>query len=95
MKWTEMVEIKHKYRCRSKGQGYARSTLILKFAKNAKSNHIMVSFTDLIINYNAISIERLPSKIKIGKDSRYFNNFLLCQPDFSSAAKNLLSLLKT
>ena len=54
----------------------------------------MVSFTALIINCNAISIERLPSKIKIGKDSWYFNNSLLCQPYFSSAAKNLLSLLK-
>ena len=45
----------------------------IKFANNAKTNHTMVSFTDLIINYNAISIERLPSKIKTGKDSWYFN----------------------
>ena len=83
------------YRRCSKGQVYVRSTLILKFANNAKANHITVSFTDLIINYNAISIERLPSKIKIEKELWYFNSFLLCQPDFSSAAKNLLSLLKT
>ena len=67
---------------------------LLKFSNNAKNNHIMVSFTALIINCNDISIERLPSKIKIGKDSWYFNNSLLCQPYFSSAAKNLLSLLK-
>ena len=49
----------------------------------------------LIINYHAISIERLPSKTNIGKFSWYFNNSLLCKPDFSSASKNLLSLLKT
>ena len=44
---------------------------------------------------NAISIERLPSKTKNGKDPWYFNNSLLCQPNFSSAVKNLLSILKT
>ena len=67
----------------------------IKFANDAKPNHIIVSFTDLIINYNATSIERLPWKIKIGKDPWYFNNSLSCQPDFSSATKNLLSLPKT
>ena len=49
----------------------------------------------LIINYHAISIERLPSNTTIGKFSWYFNNSLLCKPDFSSATKNLLSLPKT
>ena len=44
----------------------------------------MVSFTD---HYNAISNDRLPSKSKIENDSWYFNNFLLCKPEFSSAAK--------
>ena len=38
----------------------------IKNDNNAKINHIMVSFTD---HYNAISIYRLPSKIKIEKDS--------------------------
>ena len=42
----------------------------------------MVFFTD---HYNAISIGRLPSKTKIGKDSWYLNNSLLCKPEFSSA----------
>ena len=49
----------------------------------------------LIINYNTISIERLPWKTEIGKVSWYLNNSLLCKPDFSSATENLLSLLKT
>ena len=44
----------------------------------------MVSFTD---HYNAISNDRLPSKSKIENDSWYFNNFLLCKPEFPSAAK--------
>ena len=35
-----------------------------KIANNTKINHVMVSFTD---HYNAISLERLPSKVKIGK----------------------------
>ena len=52
----------------------------------------MVSFTD---HCNAISIDRHPSKTKIGKHSWYFNNFLLCKHEFSSAANNFLFLLKT
>ena len=43
----------------------------------------MVSFTD---HYNAISIDRNPSKTKTGNGSWYFNNSLLCKPEFSSAA---------
>ena len=39
--------------------------------------------------------KKLRSKNKIGKVSWYFNNSLLRKPDFSSATKNLLSLLKT
>ena len=45
-------------------------------------------------NYSAISIDRFSSKTTIGKDSWYFNNSFLCKPDFLSAKKNLLSLLK-
>ena len=37
-----------------------------KIANNTKINHIMVSFTDL---YNAVFIDRLPSKANIKKDS--------------------------
>ena len=53
---------------------------------NIKVNHIMVSFAD---HYNAICIYRLPPKTKTGKDSRHFNNFLLCRLEFSSSTKNL------
>ena len=52
----------------------------------------MVSFTN---HYNAISIDRLSSKTKIGKYSWYFNNSLLCKPEVSSATKSFLFLLKT
>ena len=52
----------------------------------------MVSFTN---HYNAILMDRFPSKTKIGKDSWYFNNSLLCKPDFFLSAKAFLSLLKT
>ena len=38
----------------------------IKIANDTKINHIMVSFTD---HYNAISIDRLHSKTKIGKNS--------------------------
>ena len=51
-------------------------------ASNIKINHLMVSFTD---HYNATFIDRFPSKTKIGKDSWYFNNSLLCKPEFSLA----------
>ena len=44
----------------------------------------MISFTN---HYDAISIDRLPSKTKIGKGSWYFNNPLLCKPEFSSTTK--------
>ena len=50
----------------------------------------MVSFTD---HYNAV--DRLYSKTKIRKDSRYFNNSLLCESRFSSATKTFPFLLKT
>ena len=36
----------------------------IEIANSTKMNHIMVSFTD---NYNAISLDRLPSKTKTGK----------------------------
>ena len=61
----------------------------IKIASNTKINHIMVSFTD---HYNAIFIDRFPSKTKIGKDSWYFNNSLLCKPKFSLTTKTFFSL---
>ena len=51
----------------------------------------MVSFTD---HYNAISIDRLPSKSKIGKDSCNFNNSLLSKPEVSSATETFLFFIK-
>ena len=56
----------------------------IKIASSAKINHIMVSFID---HYNAIFNDRFPSKTKIGKDSWYFNNSLLCKPKFSLTTK--------
>ena len=52
----------------------------------------MVSFTN---HYNAIFIDRLSLKTKIGKYLGYFNNSLLCKPEVSSATKTFLFLLKT
>ena len=54
----------------------------------------MVSFTDYD---NAISIDRLSSKTKIGKDSwkRFMKIILLCKPEFSSTTKTSIFLLKT
>ena len=53
----------------------------------------MVSFTD---HYNAISIDRLPSKTKTGKDSwkRFMKIILLCKPEFSSATKTSFFFIK-
>ena len=42
----------------------------------------MVSFTN---HYNGTSIDRLPSKTKIGKYSWDFNNSLICKSEVSSA----------
>ena len=58
----------------------------VKIANNNKINHIMVSFSDI---FNAISIDRLSSKIKIVKDSwkRFMKIILLCKSEFSSATK--------
>ena len=44
----------------------------------------MVSFTE---HYNGISIDRSPSKTKIGKDSWYFHKSTLCKSEFSSTTK--------
>ena len=51
----------------------------------------MVSFTN---HYNAISIDRLPSKTKTEKYSWYFNNSLLCKYEVSSATKTFLFSIK-
>ena len=53
----------------------------------------MVSFID---HYNAIFIDRLPSQIKIGQeDSWYFNNSVLCKPQFSSTTKTFFFIKNT
>ena len=64
----------------------------IEIANNTRINHIMVSFAD---HQNAISIDRIPSKSKIGEDSWCFNNSFSCKLEFSSATKTLLFLLKT
>ena len=68
---------------RSSGARYriVRIYAHIKIASNTKINHIMVSFTN---HYNAIFIDRFPSETKTKKDSWYFNNSLLCKPEFSS-----------
>ena len=43
-----------------------RAYIDIRTASNTKINHKMVSFTD---HYNAISIDRIPSKTKIGEES--------------------------
>ena len=54
----------------------------------------MVSFPD---HYNAISIDRLPSKTKIGKDlwKRFRKIILFCVSSSSPQLQKLLLLLKT
>ena len=46
-------------------KGIDRFYTDIKIANNTQINHTIVSFTD---HYNAISLERLPSKTEIGKD---------------------------
>ena len=66
----------------------------IEIANNTKINHIIISFTDC---YNAISIDRCPSKPKTEKDLLPFSNFPSCKPEFSSTTKTFVffSLLKT
>ena len=59
----------------------------IKIRSNTKINHVIASFTD---HYNAIFIDRFPSKTKIGKNSWYFNNSLLCKPEFSLTTMTFL-----
>ena len=64
----------------------------IKIANNTKINHKMISFSD---HYNALLIDRLFSKTKIGKDLWHFNSSILKNKDFCSTTKNLLFFLKT
>ena len=54
----------------------------------------MVTFTDYD---NAITIDRLSSKTKIGKDSwkRFMKIILLCKPEFSSTTKTSFFIKNT
>ena len=61
----------------------------IKIGSNTDTDGIMVFLTDY---YNAICIDRFPSQTKIGKHSWYFNNSLLCTPNFSSTTKTFLFL---
>ena len=51
----------------------------------------MVSFSG---HYDIISIDRLPSKTRTGKDSWQLNNSLLCTTEFFSTTKTFLFLSK-
>ena len=59
----------------------------IKIGSNTETDDIMVFLTDY---YNAIFIDRFPCQTKIGKRSWYFNNSLLCTPNFSSTTKTFL-----
>ena len=63
----------------------------IKMARNGKVNYIMLCVTD---HYNAIFIDRFPWKTKIGKDSWYINNSILCKSELSLTTGFSL-LLKT
>ena len=63
----------------------------IKIANNIKVNHEMKSFSD---HHNALFIDRLSSKTKIGKDLWHFNSSIFKNNDFCSITKNLLSFLK-
>ena len=89
---TQIPEFTHYDRSSDTRSRIGRVYADTKIAGNTKINHIMVSFTGY---YNAISLDRLHSKTKIGKDSWYCDNSLLWKPEFSSTTKNLLFLLKT
>ena len=54
----------------------------------------MVSFADY---YNAVYIDRLSSKTKIGKDSwkRFMKIILLCKPEFSSTTRTSFFIKNT
>ena len=58
----------------------------IKIISNTKINHTMVSFTE---HYNSSFIDRFPSKTKVGKDSWYFNDYLLCKLEVSLTTKTL------
>ena len=64
----------------------------IKIARNTKINHIIVSFVDY---YNAIFNYRPPSKTKIVKDSRYFDNSLSRNPEFASTTSHFKTHKKT
>ena len=59
----------------------------IEIANNTKIDHIIISFTDC---YNAISIDRCPSKPKTEKDLLPFSNFPSCKPEFSSTTKTFV-----
>ena len=76
------------------GSRIDRAYTDIKIANSTKINHIMVSFTG---HYNAISIDRLSSKTKIGKDSwkRFMKIILLCKPEFSSTTRTSFFIKNT
>ena len=79
----------------------------VKFCQSTVKNHITTKrltflSTSIFITKSkthacqqkTVSIDRFSSKTKIGKHSWYFNNSLLCRPNFCSAVKGFLSSLK-
>ena len=64
----------------------------VKIANNTRIDHKMITFSD---HYNALIIDKLSSKTKIGKDLWHFNSSLLKKESFCSTNKNMLSILST
>ena len=76
------------------GSRIDRTYFDIKTADNTNINHIMVSFND---HYNAISVDRLPSKTKIEKYwwKRFRKIILFYVSPSSPQLQRLLFLLKT
>ena len=75
--WRRKISDSSEFNCYDRSSGTRSKMGIvyidINIARNARINHITVSFTD---HYKAILIDTLPSKSKIGKYSWYFNNCL-------------------
>ena len=64
----------------------------IKIASNTKIHHIMVTFTD---HYNAIFIDKFPSKLKLEKVHGTLIILFYCKLEYSLITKTFFFLLKT
>ena len=87
----DCFELTYYDRCSGTRSKINRDCADITIANNTNSNHIMIPFTD---HYNAISLDRFPSKTEIEKGYWNFNNSVLYKSEISSTRKNLLSIKK-